>query len=156
MASNSSSFHRLLVFDKEHHCLLDHHWGSATPSAFWNEQETRQLLMGVCYSMKVMLLRMDGTSSKETHSNGWSFSFETNTYNTHYYESVTGWRFIFQSTAINKDLSSALSELYAKVFVPTVINGPLFSSTAMQDSTTLAPSGFPRLVVDFFQRRQVE
>jgi hypothetical protein len=79
-----------------------------------------KLMYGLIYSLKAFV---KGIAPKENES---FRSFNTSTYKLHFYESPTGFKFIFLSDPNAGDLDERLTDIYAKIFVPYVVSNPLY------------------------------
>ncbi len=83
-------------------------------------ESDQKLMYGLIYSLKTFV---KGIAPKE----GETFqSFNTSTYKLHFFESPTGFKFIFLTDTNAGDLDSHLVEIYTKFFVPFVISNPLY------------------------------
>lgn len=128
---------RLLVFDRNFQCRLDRISRlpsgppSSSPPEGLSEEESMQLIMGMCYSLKNMLGKLAKSPGSDT-----TFSYRTPAYRLHYYEVASGWRFVLLVAGTlpvrscvwaghTVTLESALAVFYREVFLEWVLRNPL-------------------------------
>ncbi|PJF19025.1 hypothetical protein PSACC_01157 [Paramicrosporidium saccamoebae] len=138
--------YRLLIFDRQYRCRLDRHFG---PRGNLPDEDSMSLLLGLCHSLR-------GTLRKLAPSPSSSFSYRTNRYRLHYYESPSGWRFVmlmggptgscvYAGTTVTE--TTALKTFYAGPFVDWVVKNPM---VAPLDGEMLGPGGFTAKMEEFF------
>lgn len=128
---------RLLIFDRNFQCRLDRTSRPASvspPSSSpegLSEEESMQLIMGMCYSLKTMLGKLAKSPGPDT-----IFSYRTPAYRLHYYEVASGWRFVLLIAGPSTvrscvwaghtvTLESALAVFYREIFLEWVLRNPL-------------------------------
>lgn len=80
-----------------------------------------KLMYGLVYSLKAFV---QGIAPKENEN---FRSFNTSTYKLHFYESPTGFKFIFLTDTNAPDFDNQMTDIYTKFFVPYVISNPLYN-----------------------------
>ena len=147
---------RLLIFDRKFTCIYDKSWNAKTDSNEPLRQETMQLIMGMCYSLRTMLSKLSPQSGNDT-----SYSYRTDRYRLFYYEVPSGWKFvllvagtpIIKSSTIGGQtvtLETALSHLWSTIFIEWVIRNPLFISNECQ-TIKLVEGGAAGKIGEFMQ-----
>lgn len=149
---------RLLVFDRKWQCRWDHRYPSpstnpsisAKTRPSQDEEESMQLIMGLCYSIRSMLNKLSHTNISSSNSGPPAYWFRTDRYRLHYYETFTGWKFVLllplvvpgpptsasssNTLPIVKScpyagqtvtLENALFILYSTVFLEWIVRNPL-------------------------------
>ena len=170
---------RLLIFDQKFKCRLDRQWEPAplsrdprkasvsslvsSPAAVsagsfkalasehtaLPQEHSRQLLMGLTYSLRNMLRRLSPAAS--TSPLDYSFDYVTSKYRLLYYEPASSWRFIMLVDAqpttptTNGSLESVLRTVYTDLFVEAIVRNPLVNV----DSDMFDQPGFLAKLDDF-------
>lgn len=128
-------------------------------------EHSQQLILGLTYSLKNMLLKLapipssssfsnnnanassSNTNANTTATEGYSFSYKTSKYRLFYFESFTGWRFIIisdnftTSNTINNPVYGAITPettlkvFYASIFIDFLVKYPLGTIYTTEKST---------------------
>ena len=139
---------RLLIFNRKYDCKYDHHF--TAQHSVLSDAESMQLLMGVCHSLRVMLLKLSPGGEC-------AFTYRTDKYRL-YYQEVGGWRLVLLLSGGNSTsscvyngmtvtLETALRVFYATVFLEWVIKNPLVQP---HSSELLGPGGFQSKLQEYF------
>jgi len=125
---------RLLIFDRKFACIYDKSWNAKADSNDALRQETMQLIMGMCYSLRTMLSKLSLRPGSDT-----GYSYRTDRYRLFYHEVPSGWKFVLlvagtpaiKSSMVGGQtvtLETALSHLWSTIFIEWVIRNPLVIS----------------------------
>ncbi|KAF2077815.1 hypothetical protein CYY_000860 [Polysphondylium violaceum] len=111
----------IYIFNKEGVCIYFEEWNKKKGSA--NTAEDQKLLFGMLYSLKAFI----STSSPKPIDPKTGFHcYKTSSYKLHFYETLSGTKFIIMTDPNTPDLREDLKKIYSNIFVEYVIKNPVY------------------------------
>lgn len=117
------TIHSFLIFDRHCTCIYNREFTNNSTNKN-NQSDTAQLVFGMLYSLKQISNKLVDLDEESALSNSLK-SFVLGTYRVHYFESLTGIKFILVSDMATDNLQSVLWELYSKYYLTTVVHNLL-------------------------------
>lgn len=168
---------RLLIYDRKWQCRWDRFYPASDSSQADNKktaasssvQESMQLTMGMCYSVRSMLNKLARTRIDAPGSGPPTFCLRTNRYRLHYYETLSGWKFVLllpigissplsSSPVVAKScqyagqtvtLENAMAVLFSTVFLEWIIRNPLINDESLRTGEKFNASGIATNLEEF-------
>ena len=110
--------YNIYIFDRNCTCLYYHEWVRKKETGISQEEEFK-LMYGMIFSLKSLISRISPTSAKDE-----MFSYNTDKYKLHFFESLTGLKIILNTDHRVSDCRETLNHIYSKIFVEYVIKNP--------------------------------
>ncbi len=117
------------IFDKAGRCL--YYWENNRPynSLADNPDEEKRLVFGLVFSLKHFSLKLSPNYG-EADDDCSLKTIRTSAYTLHHYESITGYKFVANTSVCQpkqeKDIHGLLIKLYKDVFIGYVLQNPLY------------------------------
>jgi len=105
--------------------------------------EDTKLMYGMLYSLRQFCSKMSTNHDERTALRG----YKTSTYKLHYYESLTGVKFIMLTDPSAALMQEQLATIYREIFVEYVIKNPLYKL----DSDTIKCDLFQSKLLDYLK-----
>ena len=131
------TLYTVYIFDKKGRCL--YYWENNRPynSLIDNPDEEKRLVFGLIFSLKHFSIKLSPSSSSlsgataDDDDDDCSLkTIRTNVYTLHQYESITGYKFVANTSVClqkqEKEIYNLLIRLYKDVFIPYVLQNPLY------------------------------
>lgn len=109
------------IFDRHCSCIYNRDFQHDTTNKS-NQSNSSQLLFGILYSLKTISLKLIDLEDSLPNT---LKSFTLGQYRVHYFESLTGLKFILVSDLAIDNLQSVLWELYSKYYLKNVVQNSL-------------------------------
>ncbi|KAF8932857.1 TRAPP subunit bet5 [Haplosporangium bisporale] len=145
------------AFDQHSDPLASHHSGGGSTTTTTTMADPRQgmnmsleeegkLVYGVVYSLRNLVKKLG-------KSHDGFIAYKTSHYKLHYYETLTGLKFVLNSDPGVESLQSALRQIYTQIYVELVVKNPLAGTNTGEpiNPETMGTEGF-RNGVDRFVR----
>jgi len=120
------TLHNLYVYDKRGACLYYHEWSRTHNPLADNPDEDVKLVFGLLFSLKQLCQKLEPVEAGAGNLS----SFSTNAFTMHQLETVSGIRFVLNTSVCHKqllkDVQLALRHVYGEIFVETVLKNPLY------------------------------
>lgn len=113
--------YNLYIFDGQCKCLFYREWVRRKQAGISQEEEFK-LMYGMIYSLKSLMSRLSPTSTKESF-----YSFSTDKYKLHLYETPTGVKFILNTDNRVGDLRDLLQHVHSKIYVEYAVKNPRYN-----------------------------
>lgn len=127
--------YNLYVFDKLGTVLYYGEWNRIKQSGITFDEEAK-LMYGMLYSMKKFAMKISPTGYKDTY-----FHYRTNKYALHMFESISGLKFVINTSPTATGVRECLQQYYLKVWVEYANSNFLWSGdTAVQSELFKAKS----------------
>ncbi|UJR22049.1 hypothetical protein I4U23_025117 [Adineta vaga] len=120
--------YNLYIFNRTGQCLFYREWLRRKQTNMTQEEEFK-LMNGFLYSVKSFVQRLSPTDLKDGF-----LSFKTNCYKLHYYETVTGLKFVLNTDNNVGNIRDILHQLYSTIFVNNIVKNPLLSAVDIINS----------------------
>jgi hypothetical protein len=107
------------LFDRQGNCLCYREW--SRPKLMKDATQDQKNTFGLLFALKNFCQKLS-----PTQPGGIVKNYSTDVYSLHYFESLTGLRFVLLTSRGSRDLSGVLRDIYLNVYVDTVIRNPLY------------------------------
>lgn len=117
------------LFDRHGTCLHYEEWKRPRGAMDGDGDGDRKNMFGLIFALRNMTAKLSSGDDPNKRRGVPKF-FITDVYALHYFETMTGLRFILTTSCDfdrNSDISASLAHIYARIFVPTVILNPLYT-----------------------------
>ena len=112
--------HFPLFFSPKGQCLFYQEWEETKITHSEHPEEDKRLVFGMLFSFKAMVDSLSPSPSLSGYR-----KMLMDTCNLHVFETLSGFRFIVNTTSECTDFQSQLREIYSSIFVETVVKNPL-------------------------------
>lgn len=128
------------LFDRHGTCLHYEEWKRPRGAMDGDGDGDRKNMFGLIFALRNMTFKLSSGDDRNTRR-GVPKYFVTDVYALHYFETMTGLRFILTTGSDfdrSSDISTNLAHIYAHIFVPTVVLNPLYTSGTPIENTTFS------------------
>ncbi|XP_050430345.1 trafficking protein particle complex subunit 1 [Adelges cooleyi] len=109
------SIHNIYIFDRMGTLLYYMDWNRQKNSGMSKEEEAK-LMYGMLFSIKSFVAKISPHDPKRGF-----LCYKTNKYALHYYESLTGIKFVLNTNTSVKNVRDLLQQLYKDIYVEYVV-----------------------------------
>lgn len=128
------------LFDRHGTCLHYEEWKRPRGAMDGDGDGDRKNMFGLIFALRNMTVKLSSGDDRNTRR-GVPKYFVTDVYALHYFETMTGLRFILTTGSDfdrSSDISANLAHIYAHIFVPNVVLNPLYTpGTPIENATFL-------------------
>jgi hypothetical protein len=110
----------LYIYNYNAKCLYYKEWNRRNQSELSTDEE-QALVYGLVYSIKATLSRLAKTEQM-------AFTYRTDIYRLHYYETATGLTWVMMTGLNVTSMQDVLQHMYTQIYVPCVALNPLYVS----------------------------
>ncbi|CAF3466180.1 unnamed protein product [Rotaria socialis] len=115
--------YNLYIFSRTGQCLFYREWLRRQQTNMTQDEEFK-LMNGFIYSVKSFVRRLSPTDFKDGF-----LSYKTNCYKLHYYETLTGLKFILNTDSNVGNIRDILHQLYSTIYVNYILKNPRSSAS---------------------------
>eukprot|EP01088_Endostelium_zonatum_P008360 TRINITY_DN21139_c0_g1_i1.p1 TRINITY_DN21139_c0_g1~~TRINITY_DN21139_c0_g1_i1.p1 ORF type:complete len:162 (+),score=35.23 TRINITY_DN21139_c0_g1_i1:37-486(+) len=116
--------YRFLIYDKSSTCIYYDEWSvnnngankGVTPAAALDAEEMKRNTFGLVFELKRFLSKLSPSPTAPDY-----FSYTTNKYKLHVYETATSMRFVLLTDTKTGNMKQQLKKIYSDVYVETVV-----------------------------------
>lgn len=127
--------HNIYIFDRDGVCLYYHEWLRTKPvsEGAGNQADDQKGMFGLFFSLKTFTAAMDPKAKAGTQlgaplriGESCSFwSFRANNYKLHFFETLSGLKFVMNTDENAGDLRELMHYVYTSIYVELVTKNPL-------------------------------